>query len=206
MRKDASRPPCGDSAPPTMFVFIIFFLFTLLYWCECLLLLLIRLNGRPSRFRPDCGRSPPPAVTPLHCAVERCTRCAPQLRTARERDRDVGKDTACRVHHRCTRLQHTAAGSAAHHSLVAVAAVGCCPATRCQVHQRTPPLATHAALAPRKAAAVWTPAVRDRRHAVSWPLSMTSEPGRSGSCLECRRAWITDSTRPDAQASWPCLA
>jgi hypothetical protein len=67
-------------------------------------------------------------------------------------------------------------------------------------------LATHAALAPRNAAAVWTPAVRGRRHAASWPLSMTSEPGRSGSCLECRRARITDSTRPDAQASWPCLA
>jgi len=55
----------------------------------------------------------------------------------------VGENTVFRVHHRCTRL-HTTAGAAAHHSLVAVAAVGC-PATRCQAHQRSPPLATHAA-------------------------------------------------------------
>lgn len=50
----------------------------------------------------------------------------------------AGENTVFRVHRRCTRLQHTAAGSTAHHSLVAVAAVGCCPATRCQVHQRSP--------------------------------------------------------------------
>jgi len=130
-----------------------------------------------------------------------------EVRTAAEHstgERGSGERTARRVHRR-TRLQHAVA-VAARRSLAAVAAADCRSATRCQVHQRSLPLATHAALAPRPVAAAWTPAVRGRRRAVSFPLSMTSEPGRSGSCLESRRAWITDPTRSDAQASWSCLA
>jgi len=170
-------------------------------------LLLIRSGGRLSRFRPDCGRSPSPALVPLHCAVERCTRYVAHRSCAQHR-RVVG---ACG----------------------GIPRVECTSAHDCSTPPLAPPLTTRSllwmpttvppgalavrctsdhraghpcALAPRSAAAVWTPAVRGRRHAASWPLSMTSEPGRSGSCLECRRAWITDPTRPDAQASWPCLA
>lgn len=50
-----------------------------------MLLLLIRLDGRLSRFRPDGGRSPSPAVAPLHCAVERCNRYGAHRRCAQHR-------------------------------------------------------------------------------------------------------------------------
>lgn len=167
--------------------------------------LLIRLNGRPIRFRPDWGR-PPLSGRRRAAALRR--RALHQVRTATAHS--AGERHGRRGEHRVSRAPplHTTAHHRRRRRSPLARCCGCCRLSR---HSLSGAPAITAAghpcsLAPRKAAAVWTPAVRDRRHAVSWPLSMTSEPGRSGSCLECRRARITDSTRPDAQASWPCLA
>ena len=181
-----------------------------------------------NRFCPDCGRSPSPALVPLHCAVERCTRYGANRSCAQHR-RVVGPcggtpRIECTSAHDCS--TPPLAPPLTTRSLLWLSSTAVPPdalLVRCTSdHRAGHPRSARAGrpirfrphcgysqpstVVPRNVGAVRTPAVRDRCHAVSWPLSMTSEPGRSGSCLESRRAWITDSTRPDAQASWPCLA
>lgn len=79
----------------------------------------------------------------------------------------------------------------------------CCIASRCRVLADRLTASAAAAVCGRAAAAC-----AHRRSAVARAHQLCrapSEPGRSASCLETARARITDTTRPDAQASWPCL-
>lgn len=147
-KKDASRPPCGCTTPQTIF-FLMLFLFLISLSYEWLWWLLIRLGGRPNRFRRHCGRSAAARRPPRRRTAP--SSAAPGTHRSRAQyggRKGSGESTAHRVHH-CTRPRH----ADCRHSLLARdGRCGRCrlllPLPRCQVHQRSPPLVTYAALAP----------------------------------------------------------
>jgi len=128
-KKDAARPPCGCTTPPTMFSLLLF-LFLILLWCRWLWLLLIRLDGWPNRFRRDCGR---PAAArrppPRRRAVALRRRALRQVLTAAGYSTGAGR-AAERAPHavRTTAHDPSTLTVAARCSLVtaAVAAADCC--------------------------------------------------------------------------------